>query len=46
MTRLRNGLRKLSDANELVGLMKEELVLLGPQIEQKAKVNTLFLQLN
>lgn len=31
------GLQKLSDANELVAVMKEELITLGPQIEVKAK---------
>lgn len=34
--RLKTGLEKLSQANELVALMKEELIVLGPQIEAKA----------
>lgn len=36
LSRLRTGLKKLSEANELVGLMKKELITLGPQIEKKA----------
>jgi hypothetical protein len=32
------GLEKLSEANELVSQMQQELILLGPQIEAKAKV--------
>ena len=32
------GLSRLSEANVLVGTMQEELVGLGPQIEEKAKV--------
>jgi dynein heavy chain len=32
------GLSRLSEANELVGTMQEELVALGPKIEEKAKV--------
>ena len=38
LTRLRNGLHKLTEANDLIGVMKEELVALGPQIEMKEKV--------
>lgn len=34
---MKNGLEKLSDANKLVSLMKEELIALGPKIEIKAK---------
>jgi dynein heavy chain len=37
LARLKSGLEKLSDANRLVALMKEELIVLGPQIELKAK---------
>ena len=37
LDRLKNGLQKLSDANELVAIMKEELVILGPQIDLKHK---------
>jgi dynein heavy chain len=37
LRRLETGLRQLSDANELVGVMKDELVTLGPQIEIKEK---------
>ena len=40
LSRLRTGLKKLSDANDLVGVMRKELVLLGPQIETKAKETT------
>lgn len=36
LMRLKNGLEKLSDANEQVSLMREELVTIGPQIEQKS----------
>ncbi len=39
MSRLKNGLQKLSDANDLVAVMKEELIELGPKIEIKAKEN-------
>ncbi|XP_067943512.1 dynein axonemal heavy chain 6-like [Watersipora subatra] len=35
--RLINGLAKLSEANSLVGVMQEELVNIGPKIEEKAK---------
>lgn len=36
LARLRKGLQKLSEANDLVALMKQELITLGPQIEEKA----------
>ena len=36
--RLRTGLKKLSDANALVGTMQSELLQLGPKLELKAKV--------
>ena len=36
--RLIVGLARLSEANALVGTMQEELVALGPKIEEKAKV--------
>ncbi len=36
--RLLVGLSKLSEAESLVGTMQEELVNLGPKIEEKAKV--------
>ena len=32
------GLTKLSEAESLVGTMQEELVTLGPKIEEKARV--------
>ncbi|XP_041352994.1 dynein heavy chain 6, axonemal-like isoform X2 [Gigantopelta aegis] len=35
--RLQVGLSKLSEANDLVGVMQEELVTLGPRIEEKAR---------
>jgi hypothetical protein len=38
LNRLKTGLQKLSEANELVSLMKEELILLGPKIEAKENV--------
>ena len=37
-SRLINGLAKLSEANSLVGIMQDELVSIGPKIEEKAKV--------
>ena len=37
--RLAGGLDKLSEAENLVGVMQEDLVSLGPKIEQKAKVS-------
>jgi len=40
--RLTNGLQKLGECNELVKNMKEELVHLGPQLEQKSKVSIEF----
>ena len=36
--RLKTGLTKLSEANDLVNIIKEELILLGPQIEEKEQV--------
>ncbi|XP_023930267.1 dynein heavy chain 6, axonemal [Lingula anatina] len=42
--RLLVGLSKLSEANSLVGTMQEELVTLGPKIEEKAKDTELLLQ--
>ena len=36
--RLSGGLDKLSEAESLVGVMQEDLVSLGPKIEEKAKV--------
>lgn len=36
--RLLVGLSRLSEANSLVGTMQDELVTLGPKIEEKAKV--------
>ena len=37
--RLLIGLSKLSEAESLVGTMQEELVNLGPKIEEKARVS-------
>ncbi len=37
LTRFKNGLEKLSQANDLIAILKEELVTLGPKIEMKAK---------
>ena len=37
--RLLVGLSRLSEANSLVGAMQEELVALGPKIEEKARVS-------
>ncbi len=36
------GLSRLSEANSLVGTMQEELVALGPKIEEKARVSQSF----
>ena len=38
--RLVGGLSKLSDAESMVGSMQEELVALGPKIEEKARVSS------
>lgn len=40
--RLINGLAKLSEANSLVGVMQDELVSIGPKIEEKAKVGSCY----
>uniref|UniRef100_A0A4W3JSS5 Dynein heavy chain coiled coil stalk domain-containing protein n=1 Tax=Callorhinchus milii TaxID=7868 RepID=A0A4W3JSS5_CALMI len=37
LDRFKNGLKKLSEASSLIGVMQEELVALGPQIEEKSK---------
>ena len=37
--RLQVGLSRLSEAESLVGTMQDELVALGPEIEEKARVN-------
>ncbi|CAH1791320.1 unnamed protein product [Owenia fusiformis] len=42
--RLLVGLSKLSEANSLVGTMQEELVNLGPKIEEKAKDTEVLLK--
>ncbi|XP_064622088.1 dynein axonemal heavy chain 6-like isoform X2 [Lineus longissimus] len=42
--RLLGGLNKLSEANSLVGTMQEELVALGPRIEEKAKETEVLLK--
>ena len=42
--RLTGGLNSLSSANDLVGTMQEELVTLGPRIEEKAKETEVLLQ--
>eukprot|EP00058_Branchiostoma_floridae_P021107 XP_002606597.1 hypothetical protein BRAFLDRAFT_120109 [Branchiostoma floridae] len=42
--RLLVGLSKLSEANSLVGTMQEELVALGPKIEEKARDTELLMQ--
>ena len=42
-SRLINGLAKLSEANSLVGIMQDELVSIGPKIEEKAKVILIIL---
>ena len=44
-SRLINGLAKLSEANSLVGIMQDELVSIGPKIEEKAKVILIILVL-
>lgn len=40
-----NGLAILSEATSLVTVMQEELVALGPQIEEKSKVKQLYVQI-
>ena len=45
LTRLKNGFEKLTESNDLIVIMKEELVALGPQIELKEKVN-IFVKLS
>ena len=40
--RLLVGLSRLSEANSMVGTMQEELVALGPKIEEKRKASYLF----
>ncbi|XP_074663059.1 dynein axonemal heavy chain 6-like [Tubulanus polymorphus] len=42
--RLLGGLNKLSEANLLVGTMQDELVTLGPKIEEKAKETEVLLE--
>ncbi|KAK7488391.1 hypothetical protein BaRGS_00020365, partial [Batillaria attramentaria] len=42
--RLQVGLSTLSEANNMVGEMQEELVTLGPKIEEKAKDTEVLLQ--
>ncbi|ESO83512.1 hypothetical protein LOTGIDRAFT_133247 [Lottia gigantea] len=42
--RLQIGLSKLSEANSLVGEMQEELVTLGPKIEEKARDTEILLE--
>lgn len=37
--RLASGLAKLSDANASVSVMRDELAVLGPQIDAKEKVS-------
>jgi dynein heavy chain len=37
VTRLRSGLESLSEANRLVAEMKADLIVLGPQLEAKAR---------
>jgi len=44
LSRLRTGLEKLSEANELVGLMRKELISLGPQIERKAQETVVLMK--
>jgi dynein heavy chain len=39
--RLKTGLLKLAESNNLVGVMQAELIQLGPQLEQKSKVHML-----
>ncbi|KAK3092231.1 hypothetical protein FSP39_000084 [Pinctada imbricata] len=42
--RLEHGLTKLSEANSSVGIMQEELVSLGPRIEEKQKDTEILLE--
>jgi len=44
LSRLRTGLKKLSEANALVGLMRKELISLGPQIERKAQETVVLMK--
>ena len=39
--RLSSGLAKLSDANASVSIMRDELAVLGPQIDAKEKVSNI-----
>ena len=46
LRRLHNGLHKLAEAKSLVNIMQEELVGLGPKIEQKSRdTDRLMIQL-
>ena len=46
LARLRTGLHKLAEAKSLVNVMQDELVGLGPKIEQKARdTDRLMIQL-
>ena len=38
LKRMTTGLRKVAEANEMVKIMKEELIILGPVLEQRGKV--------
>lgn len=44
LQRLKSGLEKLSEANRLVAQMHADLVVLGPQIEAKARETELLLE--